>query len=633
MTIENLGNISEQPESSSAKVLNNIRTLIRDKTRFEPDEVQLASDEEVHQAYSIQVDHSVEANVTTEKITGFFLSQDASEKSKAENPTQAAEEEQAERLELAAQQIKETAGKPEVKYNLIQPGVILPYAKKHWALFECGGCSGKGRVKCYTCYGSCKETCWKCNGGLYVTCDGYGCMGGRVNCIYCSGTGQVSKLETYQESFWNGSYTEYRTVSRTVYVSCTAYGCMYGKTQCTTCSGTAQIRCSICSATGEITCRTCSGIGSLICSTCDGSKEAGTAAWVDVNVTPSYTLDLPDACSEEAATAASKEGVHGLPPISEIFGYSSSTIKGSPPHTVSVNYDGQFELIKLNVNCGDNLFKLVAYGSDLRWLSIDGVIEHLVEQDLALLERTLLECADDGLSATRIDHLLEAMKNVVASEVNADALNAELSEKNTDSIAHMMSPEFAARINRSILASLRHIYIRQAKKFWWKLLLAVLGVNLLTWVFAGSGWAFICGAITVALGWLAFHRTIAKKFGNSMSQTHHGKWLAATAKKSGRSNLGNWLVVSPAAIVVLVLWNILPSQTLNYDQSHSTALSRGNVSIPEILPSNPQKVDMGNDAESDQELQKMNKVMRQMNQINEMHRKGQYTIDPRSIDE
>jgi hypothetical protein len=560
MTIDNTESMQESPESSSTKVFNNIRGLIRDKTRFEPEEVQLASDEEVHQPYGIQVDYQLEANVTTENITGFFLSQDASEKSGAENPTQAAEDEQSERLELAAKQIKETIEKPETKYNLIQPGTVLPYARKHWALFECGGCNGKGRVQCYNCYGTCKETCWNCHGGLYVRCDGYGCYGGKVNCIYCSGTGQVSKVETYQESFWNGSYTEYRTASRTVYVTCTAYGCLYGKTQCIKCSGTAQIRCETCSATGKITCRTCSGRGDLICSTCAGSKEAGTASWVDVNVNPSYALSMPDTCHEDAATAANKEGVHGLPPISELFVYRSAIIEGTPSHNVSVNYDGQFELIKLNVNCGDSLFKLVAYGSDLRWLSIDGVIEHLVEQDLTLLEKTLLECSDDGLSVTRIDHLLEAMKNVVASEVNADALDAELSVKNTDSIAHMMSPEFAARINRSILASLRHIYLRLAKKFWWKLLLATLGVNLLAWAFAGSGWAFISGAITVALGWLFFHHTIATQFSNSMSQTGHGKWLAATAKKSGRSNLGNLLVVLPAALLICALWYVLPNQ-------------------------------------------------------------------------
>ncbi len=197
MTIDNSESTQEFPESSSTKVFNNIRGLIRDKTRFEPEEVQLASDEEVHQPYGIQVDYQLKANVTTENITGFFLSQDASEKSRAENPTQAAEDEQSERLELAAKQIKETTEKPETKYNLIQPGTMLPYARKHWALFECGGCSGKGRVQCYNCYGTCKETCWNCHGGLYVRCDGYGCYGGKVNCIYCSGTGQVSKIETY----------------------------------------------------------------------------------------------------------------------------------------------------------------------------------------------------------------------------------------------------------------------------------------------------------------------------------------------------------------------------------------------------------------------------------------------------
>lgn len=502
MTNDNSGRTQE---TSSTKVFNKIRGLIRDKTRYEPEEVELHSDEEIHQPYSILVNYEIETNVTTENITGFFLSQDLSEKSKAENPSQAAEDELTERLEFAARQIIEATEKTETKYNLIQPGVILPYARKHWVLFRCGGCNGRGRVNCYTCYGSCEETCWRCHGGLNVPCDGYGCYWGKVNCISCSGTGQLSNVETYQESFWNGSYTEYRTTSRTVNVRCSAYGCMYGKTQCLRCTGTAQIRCSTCLATGKITCRTCSGQGDVVCSTCEGSKEAGTSSWVDVIVKPSYALDVPDSCTVEAASAANKEGVHGLPPISKIFGYSISTTEGNPPHTVSVNYYGQFELIKLNVNCGINLFKLVAYGSDLRWLSIDGVIEHLVEHDLSLLEKTLLECEDDDLSATRIDHILEAMKNVVGSEVNADALDAELSEMKINSIAHLMSPEFVSRINRSILASLRQIYFRLAKKFWWKLFLATLSVNLLTWVFAGSGWAFICGVTTVALGWGFFN--------------------------------------------------------------------------------------------------------------------------------
>lgn len=556
MTIENSETILDSSESSSTKVFNSIRSLIRDKTRFEPEEVQLANDEAIQQSYSIQVNHEIEAVVTTEHITGFFKTQETCEKAKAENPTLTAEQEQSKCLVLAASLIQDTIKKSETKYNLIQPGIVLPHARKYWSLSKCGICGAKGRIECSTCSGRCEETCWRCYGSKYIACDGYGCVGGQVNCIYCSGSGQVSQSESYQESFWNGSNTEYRTAYRTVSVRCTAFGCMFGKTQCIKCQGIAQIGCYTCSRSGKITCRTCSGLGDITCGVCAGSTESGIASWVDVNVKSSYDLNLLDA-PDESSAAASKEGVDGLPLISQVFDYRSSNIEGTPPHTISAHYDGQFELIKLNVSCGGNPFKLVAYGSDLRWLSFDGVIEHLVESDLSLLEKTLLECADDEISETRTDHLLEAIKHVVASEVNSDALNAELNKTN-DQTSQLMSQEFSARINRCILGSLRHIYLRMAKVFWWKLVLATLVANLLSKVLFGPGWAFVISVVTITLGWFIFNQKVKNQFHTYISHARHAEWLTEIAKKSGRSNLGLWIALSPSVVLLLILCMVKP---------------------------------------------------------------------------
>lgn len=552
MNDDNIETIIDFSQTSTQKVLNNLRLIIREKTRFESDDVLLKYDETFKQKYSIEVKHEIEPVVNTEHITGAFTVKESSESTKSDNPVLEAEREQSKRLEQAASLINVTIKKSGTKYNSVQSGVLLLHDRKYWSLSKCIICKAQGRVDCNTCNGRREESCWNCSGSKYINCDGYGCLGGHVACIKCSGSGQVSETENYQESFWNGSSTEYRTAYRTVYVRCSGYGCMGGKVQCTKCQGIAQISCYTCSRTGKITCRTCNGSGDITCGVCEGTTESGIASWVDIIVKPSYLLELQDECVE-AREAANKEGVDGLPLISEAFDYQSTCTNGIPPNLISSIYDGQFELINLKVSCGNNLFKVTAYGSDLRWLSLDGIIEHIVNSDLSLLEKALIECADSDLTDTRIDDLIEGIKNVIASEVSSDALEVKLNDKVKTAHSDIVSQEFCARVNRCILGSLRHLYLRLAKVFWWKLMLTVITVNMLSSMTFGPGWTFCLSVLTVILGWLIFEQKVKNLLRTSISNDKRVNWLTDVAKKSGRSNYGNCLALAPSVILLLIL--------------------------------------------------------------------------------
>ena len=118
----------------------------------------------------------------------------------------------------------------------------------------CGTCKGNKQITCSTCRGSGKNRCDTCNGQRQVKCSVWGCSGGDVKCIWCSGKG--TKTE--------GSGDNQRTVRCSCnngYNKCSS--CNNGYNTCSTCNGNGEVICSTCNSSGKVDCYSCDAQGSF----------------------------------------------------------------------------------------------------------------------------------------------------------------------------------------------------------------------------------------------------------------------------------------------------------------------------------------------------------------------------------
>ena len=318
-------------------VLGKLRTLVQDKTRFEPHDITPLDEEDVLQEFSLQANYALEARFEQRVINGYFTPAGNDCRCGSHEVGALAHAQEKERLRRAAGKLDNVLRQPGQAYNGVEAGVYLPHAVKYWHLDTCSNCTGSGRISCHTCYGATTETCWNCHGGRTVSCDGYGCYGsGKVSCSYCSGSGTVSEqvtdyitVQVPTTTYSNGSshtsyHSETRPQYRTEYRSC--YHCSYGKVSCNACHGSGNINCGTCRASGKVTCRTCSGVGDLRCNPCDGSGKVGKAAWVDVHVAPGYSVSLPKQAPDDARRIRDKESVHSLAAIASSLALAKVSI-------------------------------------------------------------------------------------------------------------------------------------------------------------------------------------------------------------------------------------------------------------------------------------------------------------------
>lgn len=541
-------------------VLSNARNLIEGKTRFEQEEIQPVSDSESLQSYEILVRHVLDATPTTESITGHFV-RESVDKNTA-NPTDDATEEVVTQLEEASTLLKNELAKTTIKYNQVEPGLLLKHPHKHWYLNTCNICSGAGRNICGTCSGNGQVTCHRCYGRLRVTCDGYGCNGGSVACAQCGGGGRIQHQVPYQvphSSYTNGNQqthytTAYRTEYRTEYKTCS--GCCGGRVMCPKCSGTAQISCPTCFATGILTCSSCAGSGKVTCAPCAGSGEVGLAAWVDVQVTQDYSHSVPDNTPEDVMAMIKKEGLHGLPPISESFNFANT--RQDAPDSVLATYCGEFSVVRQDVICQGESAHLVAYGNDLRWWTLDGIIERLVQHDLNALSKTIIESTTEDIFSSRIDQLLEAFKNVAASEINIDLVEAALSDKDLTQHRGAISDEYAKSVKHGIEAALRRIYVRSAKRFAWITPLLGTALGMLVWAFEGPTWAAITAIIVLIFSIFLHQRSIRKLFADTLGSPELARRTMDMAAKGHGKREAILLLSMPSVMLAIGMGWWLP---------------------------------------------------------------------------
>ena len=119
---------------------------------------------------------------------------------------------------------------------------------------SCSTCNGNKQITCGSCSGSGKNRCDTCNGQRQVRCTVWGCNGGKVKCLWCSGKGV--KKEGYGAN------------ERTVRCSCNngynnCSSCNNGFNTCSTCNGNGEVSCFTCSSSGKVDCYSCDSQGSF----------------------------------------------------------------------------------------------------------------------------------------------------------------------------------------------------------------------------------------------------------------------------------------------------------------------------------------------------------------------------------
>jgi len=553
-------------------VLGKLRTLVQEKTRFEPKDITPLAEDDALQDFSLQANFVLEARFENRVINGYFKPSASDQHCDAHEVGALAIAQGKERLRLAAARLETALQQSDHAYDTVKEGAYLLHAVKYWHLDDCAPCHGKGRIRCSTCHGSRQETCWKCHGGRTVSCDAYGCYGsGKVSCSYCSGNGtvaeQVTDYVTVQvptTTYENGnSHTTYHTETRTQYrtVSRNCSHCSFGKVTCNSCHGAGNVNCDTCLASGSISCRTCSGLGDLRCNPCEGSGQQGDASWADIHVVPDYSVSLPKQAPEDARRIRDKEGVHSLAAIASSLELAKVSIYDTDhPQEVDALYAGKLRIVRLDAACNEEKHHLVAYGTDLRWLTMDDIVEKLLRGDLKTLSDALAGSADDGLFSAQVQGLLTPLRDVAASELNADVIESILRGETEHAHVDVVSPDYAQMVRTCVLGALRQIYTRLAKQFWWKSALATLAVTIATWFVAGRGTAAFAGLVAVAGGYLLFNRKVKTVLQEALGGESQAERAMHIAGKGRRNQLAQVLILAPATAAALAASMGLPAR-------------------------------------------------------------------------
>lgn len=557
------------PQAGESETLAKVRGLVRDKTRFEPEDVQPVAEEDAAYPYRMVVQHALDARCVHREITGHFKASPLDVR--CTGPGLPAYEERKRSpafLRAAMEQLERQLREPETAYDALEDGLYLGARSRHYFLSSCSACDGDGKNQCHTCLGRGKEKCWECYGNLQVNCKNWSCTFGKVNCGGCGGAGTIARTESYQESvqvattvYYNGEsrtdyHTEYQTRYRQVYDSC--YSCYGGgKVDCSQCGGSSRIQCPTCHAVGTVRCRTCGGGGELTCQPCAGSGKTGDAAWTEVHLEVAHAIDLPEGMPEDARRIVQREGPHAL--ASQAVQVALHALeRDDGAGQLAAHYAMPVRLVRLAAECSQVRYDLVAYGRELRWLTLDDIVEDLLQRDLQSLTGALARMADDGLFASDVHKLLDPLHNVAASELNADVVEAVLDGKAATAHAGVVSAEYASAIETAVLGALRHVYTRFAKQSWWHGAAAAAVLTLAGWAWAGLLPGLLLGALALPASLWLFRWRLRKVLGAALGGEAQAARAIELARKGRRDRTAYFLVLAPVMAVLAGTAWLLP---------------------------------------------------------------------------
>jgi hypothetical protein len=374
------------------------------------------------------------------------------------------------------------------KFNGIAEGVYLPHDCCHVQLTTCWRCHGEGEVSCLSCGGDGETTCPVCHGRGGDRC--VVCSGGTTLCNQCNGSGRYSQVV-------NGQY---------VSAPC---GCLNGQQICISCSGSGTVSCGKCRGYGQLKCSACHGSGKQTCGLCEGSRRAGKVAWTDVRVEPRYTFSFARKAPDdvEAIRELHKE-LEEFVSLSEQFTQVSATdnAKGSV-----ATYTGVFAVHRLQVTCHGEIFNLVGYGNEIRWWTLDHLIEQLLEDDLENLRSAIVDAKAVGSMEGRAQKILVTLKNVLRSEINADLVDLAIGIRKKRELKDAASEKYEIFLKSSVISALDKLSTIQRQSLLRILVPVGIVVGWVSWLAARPVWMASVLAIILAIVAVVLHRSLLTK--------------------------------------------------------------------------------------------------------------------------
>jgi hypothetical protein len=531
------------------------------QTRFKADSVAIQGETAIVQKLRLRVQHALTTKLLSRNITGRFHHERSLLDKEVSYPDVVATADAPNRWAIARAALLNSLKEPETHFDTVKGGIFLPHETTYWELHGCSGCNGAGKNKCTQCQGKGKDTCTSCSGTGRVHCNN-GCVSGKTNCYICNGSGHVSRFEVRTDpvSVWTGDHTEYTSVTRNVEIRQPCSSCNFGKVTCSRCGGSSVINCGRCGATGRISCSGCHGLGHISCSPCEGSGKVGKSACVDVHLEPIYSVVLPHESDASATLILEKEGPVGVGQLAEmqppvVFEDTEE------PKGIAVEYPGTFSIKRLHARSNEKDYSLVAYGPDLRWLTMDGIVEDFLQRDLDLLRSTLAAARTESAFSTRYHALLESLKHVIESEVNADLVDAHLEGRISDHVGagSIVSNEYAEQLRDAKVSALSLIHKRIALAYWWKPFVSASVIGTAVWAFSTSIYGAIAAALFAVGGYILYARKVRTILTIAFDDRAKAVRSSRAAGKYGKLRGARFVVTLPAFLVVLAITRFLPS--------------------------------------------------------------------------
>lgn len=248
----------------------------------------------------------------------------------------------------------------------------------------CDSCGGRGRNRCHGCNGQRQLTCSACGGRRVLRCNSCGGSGGTRTTI--------TRADGSQE--WR-------------------------EDRCIFCHGAGQLSCNYCIG-GMVNCGTCGARGEVDCSPCGAHGTVTDIATIGLSARSELRLGaiLPD-FPRAAHAIEQRVGLRGLAALT-----ARQDNEWAVPAPGRIEGRTRFDIpaCEVAMQGGGQLFHMLALGDDAAIWDYDGVIEHLLEADLAGLEeavaafRTLGRDGDEAAFA--------AVRLFCESEANQDLLTA-----------------------------------------------------------------------------------------------------------------------------------------------------------------------------------------------------------------
>ncbi|NIE64355.1 tetratricopeptide repeat protein [Burkholderia sp. Ax-1719] len=536
-----------------------IRALISASTRFTPEDVDCVAEHTVDQALTVEVRHTLNARTKSIDITGHFVPSSRNDQ-KSDQPYKHAAAQVADRLRLAKESLGAALKRSGTAYDFAsEDSLYLGHAGRFWNLNTCTGCLGRGKNRCSRCYGNGYNTCHTCSGTRETACSSLGCLFGKKSCSNCNGSGSVSREVGYTTYITvtgpDGiSRSESRYQTRYETHPCTAYGCLYGKVTCGQCNGTSRVSCRTCSATGRLVCGPCQGSGNIVCGPCQGSGKTGTCAWTDVHGSQEYRLSFADEIDPRATEIEAKLGLHGV--AAQSAGLTLTCIgldHDAYPRAVTANYAATLRIAHLDAVCNQRDYHLVAYGQALEWLDLDNMVETLLRTDLEALRNALVIASGEGIFATSVQTLANPLHQMVQSEINTEIVEATLAGAALDTLHVLTSAEYVAQVHDSMLAALRQIYTREAKRLAWRIPLIVAAPGIGVGVLAGGGWAALTALASIPVAGLVFKRRVSALLAKTLGGEQQGERALNLVLKGRKHRFAQTLIGAPLAAVSALL--------------------------------------------------------------------------------